>query len=127
MSAWLATNIVEDYTRRGLTVSCDKLVAVAGLARRAQQMLKGEYLAGLWSTQLHIGLLWMIDEHVSASRAPIYRASSWSWASMDGPISWTLIDGYVQSDDGFVESATELVDASIQFEGRRPVWSCAKS
>ena len=116
--SWSA--IIEDYTRRALTFSKDKLVAIAGLARRAHETLNGEYLAGLWSTQLHIGLLWMIDEDASASRAPVYRAPSWSWASIDGPISWRLIDGYVQSDDGFVESAIELVDTSIQLDSEDP-------
>ena len=116
--SWYA--IIEDYTRRALTVPRDKLVAIAGLARRAHQTLKGEYLAGLWSTQLHVGLLWMIDEHASAMRAPNYRAPSWSWASMDGPVSWTLIDGYVQSDDGFVESAIELLASSIQLDSGDP-------
>lgn len=98
--SWYA--IIEDYARRALTVPRDKLVAIAGLAKRAHRTLEGTYLAGLWSTQLHIGLTWMVDQHASTSRAPEYRAPSWSWASMDGPITWTLIDGYVQNEDGFV-------------------------
>src|SRR5206468_2284280 len=36
--SWYA--IMQDYTRRGLTVSGDKLVAVAGLARRAYQVFE---------------------------------------------------------------------------------------
>ena len=53
---------------------------------------------------------------------PLGRVQAWT-----GPISWTLVDGYVQSDDRFVESATKLMDASIQLEGQRAGWSCAKS
>lgn len=113
-------SILQDYTRRGLTMPGDKLVAVAGLARRAHRILQGEYLAGLWRNQIQIGLLWMIDEDASASRAPVYRAPSWSWASMDGPVSWSLIDGWVQSDDGFVESAIEVIDAQVQLEASDP-------
>ena len=113
-------SIMQDYTRRGLTMPDDKLVAVAALARRAQQVLGGDYLAGLWRKQIQIGLLWMIDEESSAFRAPIYRAPSWSWASMDGPVSWSLIDGWVQSEDGFVEPEIEVVESSIQLAGEDP-------
>ncbi len=116
--SWCA--IMQDYTRRGLAMTDDKLVAVAGLARRAHHILGPKYLAGLWEPQIHVGLLWMIDEDASASRAKPYRAPSWSWASMDGPVSWSLIDGWVQSDDGFVESAIEVMGSTVQLEGEDP-------
>ncbi|KAJ9608081.1 hypothetical protein H2200_007069 [Cladophialophora chaetospira] len=113
-------SIMQDYTRRGLAVSDDKLVAIAGLAKRAQRVFGEEYLAGLWMRQIHVGLLWMIDDDVSASRASVYRAPSWSWASMDGPVSWSLIDGFVQTADGFIESAIEVVNFLVQPDGKDP-------
>jgi len=115
-------SIVQDYTRRGLTFPGDKLIAISGLAKHAQQFFGGEYLAGLWRKQLHIGLAWMIEEADFATRAAApYRAPSWSWASMDGPVSWHLIDGWVQSDDGFLESAIDLVDSSVDLLGSDPL------
>jgi len=98
----------------------DKLVAIAGLARRAHMILTGNYLTGLWSRQIHIGLAWMIEAAVSASRVHTYRAPSWSWASMDGPVSWGLIDGWIQSEDGFLESAVSLQNWSVEVEGPDP-------
>lgn len=112
--------IVQDYSRRGLAMPGDKLVAISGLARRAQQVLEGEYLAGLWRRQIHIGLAWMIDRVVSASRAQVYRAPSWSWASMEGPVSWGLVDGWIQSEDGFLESAVTVLDSKVVLEGPDP-------
>ncbi len=112
--------IVEDYTRRDLAFPEDKLVAIAGLARRAQRILGGDYLAGLWKNRIHIGLAWQIPKEMVATRAPIYRAPSWSWASIDGPVSYDRSDGFVQSDDGFLESAITVLDARVSLAGPDP-------
>ncbi|KAK5192909.1 hypothetical protein LTR99_010724 [Exophiala xenobiotica] len=112
--------IVEDYTRRDLAFPEDKLVAIAGLARRAQQILGGDYLAGLWKNRFHIGLAWQIPKEMVATRAPVYRAPSWSWASMDGPVSYDRSDGFVQSDDCFLESAITVLDARVSLTGLDP-------
>ncbi|KAK5219554.1 hypothetical protein LTR72_007938 [Exophiala xenobiotica] len=112
--------IVEDYTRRDLAFPEDKLVAIAGLARRAQQILGGDFLAGLWKNRFHIGLAWQIPKEMVATRAPVYRAPSWSWASMDGPVSYDRSDGFVQSDDGFLESAITVLDARVSLTGLDP-------
>jgi hypothetical protein len=112
--------IVEDYSRRGLSFPEDKLAAIAGLARRAQRILGGDYLAGVWKHRLHIGLAWQVPEDMHARKAPVYRAPSWSWASIDGPVSYDRSDGFVQSDDGFLESAIDLLDTSVSLTGPDP-------
>lgn len=112
--------IVEDYSRRNLSFSEDKLAAIAGLAKRAQRILGGDYLAGVWKHRLHIGLAWQIPQDMHARKAPVYRAPSWSWASMDGPVSYDRSDGFVQSDDGFLESAIDLLDTSVLLTGPDP-------
>jgi hypothetical protein len=53
--------------------------------------LQDDYLAGLWKKDLLYGLLW--DGHLNGTTAPVYRAPSWSWASVDGPIQYHIVDG----------------------------------
>lgn len=120
MLQWYA--IVEDYMTRNLTVASDKLVAIAGLAETVNRHLKSRYLAGLWEKQVHVGLCWEIAEEgkgKALKRCAEYRAPSWSWASVDGEISWR-IDGWVQSEDGFLESAIELLTFDTQVEQETP-------
>ena len=112
--------IVEDYSRRDLAFTEDKLAAIAGLARRAQLIIGDEYLAGLWKHRLHIGLAWQISEKVRSTKATAYRAPSWSWASIDGPVSYDRSDGFTQSDDGFLESSIDLLKTSVSLMGHDP-------
>ena len=88
---------VRSYTMRSLTYPSDKLPALSGLARRTQQRLlpgtnghsNDTYLAGLWERELLTGLGWIaIGDPIDWSRATPYRAPTWSWASVEGPIGW---------------------------------------
>ena len=78
-------SIVQTYTQRDLTYGSDKLVALAGIAEAASQLMgvpKDSYLAGLWRCDLIVDLLWRAAGN--AFRPEGYRAPSWSWASIDG-------------------------------------------
>jgi hypothetical protein len=85
-------SIVELYCRGLLTMSGDKLVALSGIADEAQELLKDDYLAGLWRRTLLEELIWVADdEHPGSSlrfRPNEYRAPSWSWASLEGRVSY---------------------------------------
>lgn len=83
--AW--ARILDFYTRCNLSVSSNKLVALSGVAKEMEGILKDQYVAGMWLHQLEYGLLWYIIGHFH--RPPITRAPSWSWASVDGQISDT--------------------------------------
>ncbi|KAH7395486.1 heterokaryon incompatibility protein-domain-containing protein, partial [Cadophora sp. MPI-SDFR-AT-0126] len=90
-------DIVYDYTRRDLTFSNDKLVAIAGIASIVGTCIQDEYYAGLWKHDMPRALLWSPYEEETLPNAPhksslppIYRAPSWSWASIDSPISCFL-------------------------------------
>lgn len=94
---------VEDYTSRFLTYESDKLVAFAGYAQhfRREVLGGGIYLAGLWKEHFPGCLLWKVrrelrftgDTHPFSAfepRRPMkYRAPSWSWASLDGEVTYT--------------------------------------
>ena len=84
---------------RKLTKGTDKLVALSGLAHNYYERegksgvshkdymggSRGKYAAGLWEADMPSALLWRSR---SAQRPFQYRAPSWSWASVDGPISY---------------------------------------
>ncbi|KAI1388268.1 heterokaryon incompatibility protein-domain-containing protein [Hypoxylon trugodes] len=84
-------SIVNDYSHREMSVSTDKLVAISGVAQKLggedklwpDQRL-GRYLAGHWEMTLVVDLLWTVIRH--QPRPTVYRASSWSWASVNGRI-----------------------------------------
>jgi hypothetical protein len=95
----LWSQITENYMDCNMSVASDKLVAIAGLARKMQQTSKASYLAGHWNDEsLALSLLWFVPaakqtdgrqsfRHPSHG-ASGYRAPSWSWASIDATITW---------------------------------------
>jgi hypothetical protein len=80
------TCFVESYSKTALTRPSDKLVAIAGLAKRMQLALKDIYLAGLWKEDLIHQLLWRVSRPEDSKRPSEYRAPSWSWAAVDGHV-----------------------------------------
>lgn len=86
-------DLVEYYSRCALTFARDKLVAISGIAQEIQQAVEDEYLAGMWRSELAHSLLWEVErgsDNTRAGRPRPLRAPSWSWASIDGPISTVL-------------------------------------
>ncbi|KAH7120496.1 heterokaryon incompatibility protein-domain-containing protein [Dactylonectria macrodidyma] len=78
----LWTEIVSRYTPCGVTKESDKLVAISGIARQLSTTLQDEYLAGLWRSNLVECLSWMAENPEGLCRPTLYRAPSWSWASV---------------------------------------------
>jgi hypothetical protein len=88
-------DIVETYTQCHLTKSEDKLVACSGLARRLAGLMNDSYVVGMWNHGLEFQLLWEVAvdpftenrQFDDISWPTKYRAPSWSWASLDGPVT----------------------------------------
>ncbi len=106
--------LVADYTRRGITKTTDRLIALDGIAQTMTSRTSNRYVAGLWSDQLAFGLMWSIpwttatsygfweqakDPTLSlpCSRHETSVAPSWSWASVTFPVTWAFIDGNMPS------------------------------
>jgi hypothetical protein len=81
---YLWRNLVKNYVQCSFTKAEDKLIAFAGIAKAFQEATGDQYLAGLWRSCLAEGLDWRVD--VPTTAALSYRAPSWSWASLDGPV-----------------------------------------
>lgn len=58
------------------------------MARWLQKQTHDEYISGLWRKDIEYQLLWSVKDDSLTYRPHIYRAPSWSWASVDGVISW---------------------------------------
>jgi hypothetical protein len=89
--------IVKEYTKRELSFPHDKLIAISALAQCFATIFSPltpqlEYLAGLWKladhTQFRHQLLWHVPNPSASKRSSTYRAPSWSWACLDGDISY---------------------------------------
>jgi hypothetical protein len=115
--AWI--NIVTDYTHRGLSFADDKLTAIAAIASDFRKLRVGdEYLAGLWRSSLIMELMWMVppqkaeETSVTRTRPVEYRAPSWSWAAIDGPVafggSWKYWPEKVPEDAKIMRCETTL-------------------
>lgn len=108
---------MQDYSKRRLTYETDKFPAISALAKLISEENPGqEYLAGLWKSDLHRGLLWspFLKRNVQDVLEPCshgyrfkhvsqeYIAPSWSWASCPGPVNWLgEINGRLPADSAF--------------------------
>jgi len=77
-----------DYSARSLTVQTDKLPAVSGLAHQVQAVVRSGYHAGLWADSIAYGLQW--ERRGLLQRPERWRSPSWSWASLDGAVNYSL-------------------------------------
>lgn len=84
--------LVPRYSRGKLTHGSDKLVAVGALATTFNLIYHWEYLAGLWRESLVYGLRWC--RNGPGKKASSYRCPSWSWASQDSAIQYTVSDNW---------------------------------
>ncbi|THV47025.1 hypothetical protein BGAL_0341g00060 [Botrytis galanthina] len=78
--------VVHTYSLGKLTKGSDKLVAISAVARELQPLMRSRYLAGLWQVDLVPQLEWRCRSGGLSST--VYRAPSWSWASIDGMITF---------------------------------------
>ncbi|KAK4455314.1 hypothetical protein QBC34DRAFT_481428 [Podospora aff. communis PSN243] len=89
--------ICATFTQRALTLPADRAVAIAGLAQTFAEFSGDRYLAGLWKSCFHSGLLWSID-HTSREwpnsplpRPATYQGPSWSWLAVNGPVRFARV------------------------------------
>ena len=117
--------IVSDYTRRQLTYEMDKLPALSGLAHQRKSQTQDNYAAGLWKESILHDLAWWTgpDNHLGTpvvpSRPITYRAPSWSWASIDGPINYR--SAWVDLELNPSKFAPVIVEVSTTTAGKDPL------
>jgi hypothetical protein len=105
--------IVQEYSQRKLTYGSDKLPGFAGVSSLLHSFFGGEYLVGIWSSHLPLGLLWRHDARTCKHVQP-YRAPSWSWAVTDEDILYG--DNFYSDDIAVLRkypSTIQLLDHQI--------------
>ncbi|KAI1131010.1 heterokaryon incompatibility protein-domain-containing protein [Nemania abortiva] len=86
-SQWF--RLVEQYTRLALTFAKDRFSALSGAAQRSPQFRDGDkYVAGLWESEMLLGLTWYA--YRPGHRPNEWIAPTWSWASVNGTVQWPL-------------------------------------
>ena len=91
LKRWL--KIIQIYSGRRAPLATDKLTALAGIAKEFSDTLGSQYHAGLWEYSLLLQLTWKTrlppdtTEH-PCTRPITYRSPSWSWASIEGRVSF---------------------------------------
>lgn len=81
-------NLLNDYTKRELGLDNDRLPAIGGIAAEISRLLGVRYAAGLWENNLLHDMMWYADTREWLTRPETWRAPSWSWASVNCPISY---------------------------------------
>jgi hypothetical protein len=85
-------HLVQNFSSRTLSFPSDKLPAFSGLAQRLSHVVGGDYLAGLWSSDIKNGLLWKFEAGYCRHLTRPYRAPSWSWAVTDGLVLFDYLE-----------------------------------
>ncbi|KAH4005793.1 hypothetical protein HBI40_038960 [Parastagonospora nodorum] len=84
-------SVVYVYTRTTLSLPKDIFPALQGIVKKAPPTM-GQYLAGLWRETLVVGLNWSAVDPEKHLRPKEWRAPTWSWASVMGPLDTDLVD-----------------------------------
>ncbi|EPE28982.1 hypothetical protein GLAREA_00140 [Glarea lozoyensis ATCC 20868] len=116
----LWNSVVESYSKRILGRAQDKLVALSAIAGEAarlyteQGVVVPRYLAGVWYHQLPGALYWKVVSKRN-ERPSVYRAPSWSWASIDGEVSFFMNHGTIRANAKIMEDSITLKYPSAPF------------
>jgi hypothetical protein len=89
--------LVTEYSEMNLTKGEDKLIAIQALAQTMQDAIQDRYIAGMWESRLVEDFLWRampeMQDRPRITRPKEWRAPSWSWASIDGPVKKAALTG----------------------------------
>ncbi|KAL2135825.1 hypothetical protein VTI74DRAFT_6754 [Chaetomium olivicolor] len=100
---WAWDRLVERHCWAKFTYTRDKLLALSGVAKRANAFHPCRYVAGIWAENLIEGLAWHTRFYKAGGprRPAKYIAPSWSWATGKSPgqyrrIGWATIASWGQ-------------------------------
>ena len=118
-------HLVSEYTLRHLSHPSDKLPAISGIAHKFYAVTKSPYLTGMWTDNLAQDLLWhssaTLQSPYEAHRLDpdVYRAPSFSWASVDTQIQFEVHDEYEKQEDATL--LIDVVEAKAVVAGLNPL------
>jgi hypothetical protein len=113
--AW--ERMVSIYALKSLTYPSDIFPALQGLAKLVPSSM-GRYLAGHWEFGLPHSLCW-IAYTPAENNLTEWRAPSWSWAAIQGGVSWFKY--VVDVGTWTIESCVTVLDATTTPKGDDPM------
>jgi hypothetical protein len=72
-------NVLEDYCGRHISFTSDRLPAISSVAKLYNSRIYGEYMAGIFSQDIHIGLAWAARTMGRKWTPDEKEFPSWSW------------------------------------------------
>lgn len=125
LSVWYRT--LGDYTSRQISFpDKDKFAALAGVAQEFQRILRDRYVAGMFVSDLPLALLWELPES-APRRTSSNRAPSWSWASQDGCVQFSLILSLLQLGDTLKQHVDIKSATSTPVNDKSPLGQISKA
>ncbi|KAK6821882.1 hypothetical protein PG987_014707 [Apiospora arundinis] len=120
--------VVRLYSAAYLTERRDKFPALAGIARAVADATGDEYLAGLWRRDIEFHLCWSATrpeaegKRLRGRHGPGWLAPSWSWASVEGPVSHLNVgaDREIDLAGDFATRFAHVYNAEMTFSGVAP-------
>jgi len=94
-------SLIEDFTEREITVSTDRLPAIQAVMNKLMGKHRLTPICGLWLETITTNLHWIPKNGLHSLKPHAsYVAPTWSWASMEGAIEWSigLADGLPEED-----------------------------
>ncbi|KAF4629655.1 hypothetical protein G7Y89_g8487 [Cudoniella acicularis] len=87
-------DIVEEFTKRSLTIPGDRLSAIEGVSSELSRIWNDEYLVGLWRKGLPRLLSWKrgYDADMDKALELSNLFPSWSWASVNRSITFCVME-----------------------------------
>ena len=123
--------MVYAYTLRSLTVNTDRILAISGVAEVLGRSIEGGYWAGLWESDLPLGLMWKstpadveyskTNSGTLRSRPEEYQGPSWSWVSINS------IANYAQYSTSEVTFSLQILGCDFELVDARAVYGSVKT
>ncbi|OQV07826.1 hypothetical protein CLAIMM_12198 isoform 2 [Cladophialophora immunda] len=111
MLAW--GSILLEYTNRQPTFPSDRLAGLVGISQELGRIWGDQYFYGFWSKDSIGQVAW--NAHKRSYR--ISGFPTWSWASVDSPITFAFIQRYEYQIVAFIESTPLKCDADSSKSG----------
>lgn len=92
-------HLVEEYSGCSLTYEKDKLAALNGMTGIFSVASLSRCISGIWNTHIARQICWSLNPAAEKKSRPAHPAPSWSWASVQGQVSFKAI---VNSDESIL-------------------------
>ncbi|KAI8941329.1 hypothetical protein NX059_002556 [Plenodomus lindquistii] len=108
--------IVSRYSDCSLSLETDKLPALSGIVTKLQDLTGDVCFAGIWKRHFLYWLLWRRSHGQTLKRPLSWRAPSWSFAAIDGPVTYLRL--FEERVVVKVEYVSQLEDCQITPKGQ---------